>query len=244
MNRAVRLHKYLAQCGRASRRMAERMMVAGRVEVNGSPATELGTQVIPGSDRVTVDGVPIGPRRIQWIALHKPTGVDTTSGDPHAKRTVYDLLPKGLAHLHYVGRLDRNTEGLLLMTNDGGASHRLQHPSAGIEREYELTVAGAGAMSAAGRLRRGVSLADGPARPLAVAFRATKGGGLIRLVLAEGRKREVRRMVEAVGLELHRLVRVRFGTVRLDGMPPGDWRELAATEVSALGGRRERGGHA
>lgn len=232
----VRLHKHIADCGRASRREAERLMAAGRVAVNGNTVRRPGARVLPGIDEVRVDGVPIKRRRVRWIALHKPTGADVTRSDPHAASTVYDLLPINLHHLRYLGRLDRESEGLLILTNDGAAAHILQHPSAAVDREYEIVVTGTDIARALGRLEGGVKLADGPATPLDLAVSPTRRGeALVRLVIAEGRKREVRRMLAAVGLEVGRLTRVRFGPVELGGLRPGEWRHLTRKELTALG---------
>jgi len=230
----VRLAKYLARCGIASRRGAERVIAAGRVGLNGDAVTEPGRRLNPESDVVTVDGVKLEPCRLRWIALHKPRRVDSTRRDRFARSTVFDLLPPELSHLHYVGRLDRDTSGLLLMTNDGSLSHRLQHPSSGVEREYEVSVKGKGIPEATGRLQRGISLDDGTARPSALAFRVTASGGVIRLVLREGRKREVRRMIQAVGLDLNSLTRVRFGPIVLGDLPAGEWREMTPQEIKSL----------
>lgn len=210
-------------------------MLEGRVRVNGEVVTELGTRVLPARDRVEVDGEAVSIPEPRWIAFHKPAGVLTTRSDPHGGRTVYDVLPAELGALRYVGRLDRETEGLLLLTNEGDLAHALQHPSGEIEREYVVEVAGVVASSTLDRLRRGVELDDGRARARSVALLgAEAGASRLSLVLTEGRKREVRRMMRAVGHEVVRLRRVRFGPVELGDLPEGAWRELGPRERADL----------
>jgi pseudouridine synthase len=235
VSEGIRLQKYLARAGRASRREAERLMQSGRVRVNGEVVSELGVRVVPGRDVVELDGEAVTVPPVVWIALHKPPGVLTTRGDPHGGETVYDLLPDDFAGLNYVGRLDRDAEGLLLLTNDGEGAHRVQHPSGEIEREYRAEVAGTIRAADVARLRRGVELEDGLAR--ARSAKIVEAGPVtstVELVLTEGRKREVRRMMSAVGHHVLRLRRTRFGPVRLGDLPPGAWRELAEAEIDAL----------
>lgn len=233
--------------GRASRREAERLLLAGRISVNGERVSELGTRVVPGRDRVALDGVevPAGAEPV-WIAFHKPPGLVTTRSDPHAARTVYDALPADLGTLRYLGRLDRDTEGLLLLSNQGDALHGLMHPSRQVEREYRAWVAGLPSLETLRRLERGVVLGDGPARAVRADMVAREGdAAVVGLVLTEGRKREVRRLLEAVGHPVLRLVRVRFGPVELGDLPSGAWRPLTDDETSLLlalaGGGSERG---
>jgi 23S rRNA pseudouridine2605 synthase len=221
--------------GRASRREAERLLVAGRIQVNGTTVTVLGTRVVPGRDRVELDGEAVVLPQPRWIAFHKPPGVLTTRRDPHGGTTVYDVLPEDARGLRYVGRLDRPTEGLLLLSNEGDVVHGLLHPSRGVEREYRVTVKGLPSQATLRRLESGVTLEDGPARAVAARLdvRGTRESRLT-LVLAEGRKREVRRMMEAVGHGVLRLVRVRFGPVVLGDLPPGAWRPLTTDETGSL----------
>ena len=210
-------------------------MREGRVRVNGTVVTTLGARVYPDQDVVEVDGqqVQAGPAR--WIVFHKPKGTLTTRSDPHGGRTVYDLLPAELSTLRYVGRLDRDTEGLLLLANEGELVHRLLHPSSGVEREYHAGVAGPLSADALRRLTLGVELEDGPARVLrARALEEEPYGGVVALVLARGRKREVRRLLGAIGHQVRWLRRVRFGPIRLGDLPPGDWRQLTTVELEAL----------
>ena len=212
-------------------------MREGRVRVNGTVVITLGARVDPDQDVIEVDGqrVQIGPER--WIVFHKPAGTLTTRSDPHGGRTVYDLLPAELSTLRYVGRLDRDTEGLLLLANEGELVHRLLHPSSGVEREYHAGVAGPLSEDALRRLTLGVELEDGPARVLrARVLEDEPDGGVLALVLARGRKREVRRLLGAVGHQVRWLRRVRFGPIRLGDLPRGDWRELTTVELEVLRG--------
>ena len=235
MSEGVRLQKLLSRAGRASRREAERLMQAGRVRVNGEVVSELGVRVIPGRDLVELDGEPVRVPPEVWVAFHKPPGVLTTRGDPHGGRTVYDLLPERFAGLRYVGRLDRDAEGLLLLTNDGEGAHRIQHPSGEIEREYRAEVAGTVGEDAIARLLRGIELEDGLARARrAAVVEVGRVTSAVDLVLTEGRKREVRRMMSAVGHPVLRLKRTRFGPVRLGDLEPGAFRELQEDEIDAL----------
>ena len=234
---AIRLQKYLSQAGAASRREAERMMQAGRVSVNGEVVTELGVRVVPGVDQVSLDGNAVVIAAKRWLAYHKPPGVLTTKHDPHGGRTIYDELPSEVRGLHYVGRLDRDAEGLLLLTNDGDLANALQHPSGGVEREYRIEVAGVVTAETRRKLLAGVTLEDGPARPKAVRTEGTDGvRSTLTVVLTEGRKREVRRMMSAVGHPVLRLRRERFGTVDLKGIARGRWRDLTPEEVRGLAG--------
>lgn len=236
MAEPMRIQRALARAGVASRRHAEELVAAGRVQVNGVVA-RVGQSVDPARDRITVDGKPIGappaPREAVWLVLHKPAGVMTTRRDPQGRRTVFDIVPDAPG-LTYVGRLDYMTEGLLLLTNDGDAAHRLTHPSRGIERTYVATVRG-DAARAAREVKRGVELEDGPVRATTVEARPLgHGRHELELTLTEGRNREVRRLCEAVGLEVERLVRTRFGPVHLGRLQAGEWRALTRAERGAL----------
>jgi 23S rRNA pseudouridine2605 synthase len=229
-----RLQRALARAGFGSRRACEELIAAGRVRVNGREAT-LGDRVDPSRDEVRVDDrrVSVDPG-LRYLALHKPRGVTTTMRDVHAERDLSRFLPKG-PRVFPVGRLDRDTEGLLLLTNDGELAHRLTHPSYEVEKEYLAEVDGTPTGRQLGRLRRGVELDDGMARAVqARAAGGSKGRGAVRLVMVEGRKREVRRMLEAVGLPVRRLIRLRVGPVRLGRMRPGELRDLEPEDVRAL----------
>jgi 23S rRNA pseudouridine2605 synthase len=229
-----RLQRSLARAGFGSRRACEEVIAAGRVEINGRVAT-LGDRLDPAVDEVRVDGskVNVDPE-LRTFALHKPRGVTTTMRDPHAERDLTGFLPKGV-HVFPVGRLDRDTEGLLLLTNDGSLAHRLTHPRYAIEKEYLAEVGRPPSGRQLARLRRGVELDDGPARAVDARSAGGAGGrGGVRLVMIEGRKREVRRMLDAVELPVRRLVRVRVGPIRLGKLGPGEIRELEPEDVRAL----------
>jgi 23S rRNA pseudouridine2605 synthase len=229
-----RLQRALARAGVGSRRASEDLIRGGRVTVNGKVAT-LGDKVDAAMDRVTVDGVGVNlDPALRYYAFHKPAGVTSTVSDRHAAVDLTAFFPPG-PRVFAVGRLDRDTEGLLLLTNDGELANRLMHPRHEVEREYLAEVEGAPNERHAARLRRGVELEDGIAR----AASATPGGrsgerGAVRIVLTEGRKREVRRMLGAVGLPVRRLVRVRYGPVRLGRMAPGETRPLSTAEIRGL----------
>lgn len=232
----MRLQKFLSRTGVASRRKAERLMEEGRVRVNGKVATELGTRVDPHDDRVEVDGRTVELSPPVWLALHKPRGYVTTRRDPRGRPTVYELIPPQHHGLFYVGRLDYPSEGLLLLTNQGDTAHRLLHPSFGVERVYDVRVEGTLDAAALTSLREGVELEDGVARAERIERLPTKREGIdrLRLTLKEGRKREVRRMLGAVGHPVRRLVRVRYGPIRLGDLPTGAWRELTPEEIRRL----------
>jgi 23S rRNA pseudouridine2605 synthase len=204
------------------------------VTVNGRVA-EIGDKVDPARDRVEVDGsrVPLDPA-LRYFALNKPSGVVTTARDPQRRPDVSSYLPPG-PRVYPVGRLDLQTEGLLILTNDGELANRVMHPRYGVEKEYLAEVTGHPTERTLGRLVRGIELEDGMARAVSARTAgATRGRAAIRVVMAEGRKREVRRMLEAVGLPVRRLVRVRIGPVRLGRLSPGQFRELSGQEVRAL----------
>jgi pseudouridine synthase len=233
---AVRLQKLLAEAGIASRRGAERLIETGRVSVNGQAVVELGARVDPARDRIAVDGQAIRsaePKR--YVLLHKPAGYLTTREDLRGRARVFDLLPNVGVRLHSVGRLDYDAEGLLLLTNDGALTYRLTHPRHAVPRVYHVSVDGHVDEAVIDRLERGVLLEDGPARARDVRRLEPEGGRVrLALTLTEGRHREVKRLCRAVGLRVRRLVRVAYGPLRLDRLPPGGWRELSPREVAAL----------
>lgn len=230
---AMRIHRALARAGVASRRKAEELVAAGRVRVNGAVA-RTGQSVDPVHDVITVDGKALArPQQPTWLLLHKPAGVLTSRPDGTDRRTVFELVPD-VPGLTYVGRLDYLTEGVLLLTTDGEAAHRLTHPSSEIERTYVVTVRGD--VAAAVRFARaGVELEDGFVRPVHVeASVGPDRQSLFTVTIREGRNREVRRLCEAVGLEVRRLVRTQFGPVKLGTLAPGASRPLTARELSLL----------
>ena len=235
MAEGIRLQKYLSRAGRASRREAERLMLAGRVSVNGARVSELGTRIVPGRDTVEVDGERVELTETRWVAFHKPVDVLTTRSDPHGGRTIYDVLPGELSGLPYVGRLDKDTEGLLLLTNDGDVAHSIQHPSREVERVYRVLVVGRVGESALDALRAGVELEDGLSRASAVSVvEQDDVCTTLEVVLTAGRKREVRRMMQAIDHPVRRLVRVRFGPVELGDLEAGAWRHLTEDEEARL----------
>jgi len=241
---AQRLQKILSHAGVASRRAAERLIAEGRVTVNGVTVQEMGVRADPAADDVRVDG-----RRVRtaasrrYILLYKPAGYVTTRHDPQRRRTVMDLLAGVRESVHPVGRLDYDTEGLLLLTNDGDLTARLTHPRHGVERTYEARVAGLPGPQALDRLRQGVPL-DGrrtlpadvvllnPGRPGATGHRGPDG--VLRLTIREGRNRQVRRMCEAVGHPVRKLTRTRIGPIADRRLRPGQWRDLTEAELRTL----------
>jgi len=231
----IRLQKVLADRGVASRRKAEELISAGRVRVDGGLVTTLGTQVSADA-RVEVDGRLVGPApRHRYLMLNKPTGIVSTARDERGRRTVLDLVD-ARERLYPVGRLDSDSEGLLLLTNDGDWAEHVLHPRYGHEREYEVTVEGDLDANRMAQLRRGVRLEEGLARADRIEVRSrSRRGSLLRMVLYTGWKRQVRRMFAAVGLRVTRLVRVRIGDVTLGRLRVGESRELTKSEIESLG---------
>ena len=225
-----RLQKVLARAGFGSRRVCEDLIADGRVTVNGEEIV-LGARVEVDRDVVQVDGVPIGiqPDSVYYL-LNKPAGVVTTADDPQGRTTALSFVPLE-PRVHSVGRLDLETEGLLLLTNDGQLTHRLTHPSFGVEKEYLAEVEGDPGRGALRTLREGVELEDGVTAPAKVSAQAP---GLVRIVIHEGRNRQVRRMCEAVGYPVIRLVRTRIGPIMDKKLRPGEWRNLTQAEVKLL----------
>ena len=225
-----RVQKVLARAGFGSRRVCDEMVGAGRVRVNGVVA-QVGTRVDPENDSIEVDGVPVGVRPgLVYYLLNKPRGVVSTSADPQGRRTVVDLVPPE-PRVFAVGRLDAETEGLLLLTNDGDLAQRVAHPSQGVDKEYLAEVKGVPTRGALRLLREGVELEDGRTAPARV---SQVGDNTLRIVVHEGRNRQVRRMCHAVGHDVIRLVRVRIGPITDHTLPPGEWRELTQAEVRDL----------
>jgi pseudouridine synthase len=244
-----RLQKVLSQAGIASRRAAEKLIAEGRVTVNGKTVHEMGTKADPAADDVRVDGRRIkGPERLRYLLLNKPAGYVTTRSDPQGRPTVIDLLGGVREYVYPVGRLDYDTEGLLLLTNDGDLAAKLTHPRHGVERIYEAQVAGIPDVADLERLRTGIPLdgrrtlpaevvlvtrgASGPAK--AGHYDRGRQDGMLRLTIREGRKRQVRRMCEAVGHPVRALRRTRIGPIEDRRLKPGQWRELTNQEIQAL----------
>ncbi|CAN5296015.1 pseudouridine synthase [soil metagenome] len=228
----MRLNAYLARAGVASRRRADELISAGRVSVNGARG-ELNT-VVGSRDAVEVDGQRVAAQPLAYVLLHKPAGVVTTAKDPHGRTTVIDLVPHS-PRVVPVGRLDADTTGALLLTNDGPLAHRLAHPRYGVEKVYEAEVEGVPSEDALRRLRAGVVLEDGTTAPAGA--RVLEGGSrasVLELTLHEGRKHQVKRMCDAVGHPVRRLHRSRYAELDLEGVEVGEWRELTRDEVAGL----------
>lgn len=225
-----RIQKVLARAGVGSRRVCDELVAAGRVTVNGVTA-ELGRRVDLSADEVAVDGVPVpvAPDLVYYL-VNKPSGVVTTASDPQGRPTVLGLVPAS-PRVFPVGRLDFDTEGLIILTNDGALAHRLAHPSHGVAKEYLAEVDGTPGPASLRRLREGVELDDGPSAPAVVGQVAPHA---LRIVIHEGRNRQVRRMLEAVGHPARRLVRTRIGPIADPALRPGRWRPLRTDEVRAL----------
>jgi 23S rRNA pseudouridine2605 synthase len=230
----MRLNAYLARTGVASRRGADELIKTGRVRVNGVRG-ELNTFVEAG-DVVDLDGRLLAPQPLAYVLLHKPPGVVTTARDPHGRPTVVDLVQHE-SRVVPVGRLDADTTGTLLLTNDGDLAHRLAHPRYEVEKVYEAEVEGEPSDDALARLERGVELDDGPTAPARV---RRLGPSRIELSIHEGRKHQVKRMLEAVGHSVTRLHRSRYAGLTTEGVDPGRWRELTDDEVESLRGLTRR----
>jgi 23S rRNA pseudouridine2605 synthase len=225
----VRLNAYLARAGVASRRKADELIKSGRVLVNGEPG-QLNTFVARG-DRVEVDGREVTKQPLTYVLLHKPAGVVTTASDPQGRPTVVDLAAHDV-RIVPVGRLDADSTGALLLTNDGELAHRLAHPKYEVEKVYEAEVEGEPSDEALRRLAEGIELEDGRTAPAEV---RRLGPSTVELSIHEGRNRQVRRMLEAVGHPVRRLHRSRYAGLTLDDLAPGEWRELAGDELGLLG---------
>ncbi|MDR1387241.1 MAG: rRNA pseudouridine synthase [Propionibacteriaceae bacterium] len=232
----VRLQKVLAQAGVASRRASENLMIEGRVEVNGRVVTELGTRVDPAVDHIRVDGKRLPPQRHHlYLVLNKPRGVVSTMSDPEGRPCLADYLPQRAGRLFHVGRLDVDTEGLIVLTNDGDLAQRLSHPKYEVAKTYLAEVEGVVERTVMGRLSLGVTLEDGPVRVDRIKLvDATANLSLVEVVLHSGRNRVVRRLFEAVGHPVRRLGRTRVGPVRLGDLPSGRTRILTPQEVGEL----------
>jgi 23S rRNA pseudouridine2605 synthase len=230
----VRLQKLLAASGLASRRQCEQWILAGRVEVDGRVVTELGAKADPARQEIRVDGIPLARPTLVYFAVHKPPGVVSTSRDPSGRTRVIDLVPYS-GRLFTVGRLDMSSEGLILVTNDGALADRLTHPRYGVEKTYRVEVAGALGPADLARLRRGIHLAEGRARPVSVrVVRPRRQSTLLEIVLAEGKNREIRRILARLGHKVQRLRRIAIGPLRLADLPSGAARQLEPDEVRRL----------
>ncbi|MCL1922716.1 MAG: rRNA pseudouridine synthase [Propionibacteriaceae bacterium] len=232
----IRLQKVIAGAGLASRRVAEEMIVDGRIEVNGRVVTELGTRVDPEVDVIRLDGSRIPTQRHRvYLALNKPTGVISTMDDPQGRPTLTDFLPRKSSRLFHVGRLDVDTEGLIILTNDGDFAQRLSHPSFEIDKVYMAEVEGSMSNQDLKSLDKGVYLDDGFIKPDKVKLVSRSGPKtLVEITIHSGRNRVVRRMLEAVGYPVVRLARTKVGPIQLGKLPSGQTRELSVEETGKL----------
>jgi 23S rRNA pseudouridine2605 synthase len=226
----VRLNRYLAAAGVGSRRKCDELIAAGRVTINGEICTNFSAQPGP-RDHVKVDGKLVHIDQPIYLMLHKPAGFVSTKGDPHARDTIFDLLPPKYSRLSHVGRLDAQTEGLLLLTNDGALAQRLTHPRYKIDKEYEVTLDRSWDPALTSKLLHGIFL-DGQSAQIARLHSLTPTR--LRVVLRQGINRQIRRMFEAVGFKVKSLVRVRIGNLRLGDLPRGHWRALKQQEIKSL----------
>jgi 23S rRNA pseudouridine2605 synthase len=229
------LQKFLAEAGVASRRAGERMILDGQVAVNGETVRQLGSKVDPLHDRVTVDGKPVKAKRKLYVALNKPRGLVCSRNDELKRPTIYNLLPKEWDHLHTVGRLDYNTEGLIFLTNDGEFSLRLTHPRYGVRKKYVANVEGRVDGEILQKFTQGVwhlgeKLKAEKARLISGAQKAS----VVELELAEGKNREVRRLFESQGITVKKLERISIGKIKLGELPTGKWRALTEPEIKSL----------
>lgn len=232
-----RLQKILAAAGVASRREAEKIILAGRVKVNGRLVKELGSKFDPAKCRITVDGKPVAAEKKAYYLFYKPRGVVTTMNDPQKRRTVADYMQELGSRVYPVGRLDYNTEGLLLMTNDGELAQRLTHPSHEINKTYIVKVPGIVPQEKLDMLRVGVKLEDGVTAPAIVNLRSydhERNSTIFDITIHEGRNRQIRRMCDFIGFPVRDLKRVKMGTLTLQGLSRGKYRELTASELAEL----------
>ena len=236
----MRLHKYIANCGYTSRRRAELLIQAGRVQVNGKVLTSLGTTIDPETEIILVNGERIQPPTPMTIVFNKPAGVITSTHDTHDRLTVMDILPKSLRDRGVLpaGRLDQDTEGLLVLTNDGDLAHEITHPRYETEKEYQSIVTGSPSPESLGRLEKGVRIEGEMTAPARIESVEPDGSATrVHIVIHEGKKRQVRRMFETIGHPVLQLKRVRVGGLRLGDLPTGEWRELTKDEISTLRGK-------
>ena len=231
----VRLQKFLAEAGVASRRASEQIILTGRVAVNGKVVTELGTKVDPAADQVMLDGKLVRGKKKLYVALHKPVGCVCSRKDELGRHTIYELLPAEWSSVQSVGRLDYDTEGLLLLTNDGELNLRLTHPRYGVRKLYQVTVEGRAELDQMEAFTRGIRDEGEMLRAQrARVVETTKSRSVIELELTEGKNREVRRMCAAVGLTVERLVRTQVGKIKLGELRTGRWRTLTEAEIKTL----------
>ncbi len=233
-----RLQKFLASAGLGSRRQCEELITSGRVEIDRQVVTELGTKVDPASQQIRVDGVPLTTAKLEYYAVNKPIGVVSTNRDPSGRPRVIDFAPAKGSRLFTIGRLDLNSDGLILVTNDGELANLLTHPRYGVQKTYRVTVAGRPTREIINQLLKGVHLSDGIARAERVEIKSHHGEStLLEMVLREGKNREIRRILARVGHKVLKLTRIAVGPVRLGSLPTGAARKLTNEELKEL--RRE-----
>jgi 23S rRNA pseudouridine2605 synthase len=240
-----RLQKVLAEAGVASRRKCEELITAGRVQVNDEVVTVLGVKVNPASDSIKVDGKPIRQQKKVYVLFNKPKGVITSASDPEGRKTVTEFFKDIKERIYPIGRLDYDTEGLLLLTNDGDFAHLLTHPKHHVPRTYLATVKGTPHGTLLDKLRSGIKLDDGMTAPAEVEYHdidPDKKETVVRITIYEGRNRQVRRMFEAIGFPVIKLRRIQFGPIALTGVPRGKYRHLAADEIKDLRNSAEEAG--
>lgn len=231
----VRLQKFMADAGIASRRACEAVITEGRVTVNGRKVTELGTKVDPDVDHISVDGKPLKAKRKLYLAVHKPRGTICSRNDPENRPTLCELLPKEWNNLYSVGRLDFLSEGLIFFTNDGDFSLKLTHPRYGVRKKYLATVKSEVTQEMATQMMKGIFHEGENLRAEKVRIlKATGSGSVVELILREGKNREVRRLFEAQGLTVDRLQRTQIGPIKLGELPKGKWRTLTPSEIKSL----------
>lgn len=231
----VRLQKFLSDAGVASRRASEQYILDGRVSVNGKRIQQLGTKIDPAGDRVTVDGRPVATKRKLYIALNKPRGCICTRNDPENRPSIYEYLPKEWSSLYSVGRLDYNSEGLIFLTNDGEFALHLTHPRYGVRKKYRVTLDQNIKPETLRTLEKGIFEEEEVLRAERARLVAgAQGYSQVELDLTEGKNREIRRMFEALGITVKRLIRIQIGPVKLGELPSGKWRTLGAGEIKSL----------
>jgi pseudouridine synthase len=240
----IRLQKFLAETGVASRRQCEELIRAGRVRVNGEPVTMMGVKVSPCNDRILVNGKPVATQKKYYVALNKPAGYLCTAKDTHNRHTVFDLVPKSWPRLHTVGRLDYDTEGLLFLTNDGDFSLHLTHPRYKVPKRYEVLISGILSEPQAGQLLSGMWVDDERMKADQVTHvRHLSSQTRFEMVLTQGKKRQIRRMLNAMGHRVVRLKRLNIGSIELGSLKTGRWRFLSTAEVRKLAGQNSRRNH-
>jgi pseudouridine synthase len=232
----IRLNRFLADCGLGSRRKVEELILSGRIALNGDICTELAQRVDPDKDKLSLDGKELsGKRDKQYIILNKPCGYVVSQSDELGRQTVYDLLPQKSRQLSYAGRLDKNSEGLLLLTNDTNLINLLTHPNYKVEKVYKVDIDRPLKKQELDNLRRGVEIEGGLTLPAGIYVKQQNDSSMsLKIVLIEGRKRQIRQMIEAVGAKVRSLKRLQFGPLKLKDLPTGRWRNLEPGEVRAL----------